>query len=313
VETAVLNTERRRASNQSRGAARQSAHDRGRARVPYGWRSDRAGPLAAPVRHGAHSPPSVPACSSSIGQEAFHLEGSFSFEHEVDGASELVGEDGERLSLSVFSLEALAPFLQFVTFPQHEEDRFAEGPAEMSVADLGPAGSRALAGGCVRAFHEACVRGEVLDSREAVDVVDLVENRQGEDLSDAGDGTEPVEVVGVVNLDVLGEEAFEIADDLIEPVGEGEVDGDVLLDAAVGEGIGGAGAVRAVSELDGRGGEIVLMVSVLDVGDELASLKGRTAWRKRSGSVRRLRWSTVFPSRSRTQTYIDRACRSTPQ
>jgi hypothetical protein len=138
----------------------------------------------------------------------------------------------------------------------------------MSVADLGASGPRALASGCVCAFHEACVRGEVL-----------------------------------------------------EPVGDGEVDGDVLLDAAVGEGVRGAFA----AELDGRGGEVVLVVSALDVGDELAPLiafmeraclrtkripapttrspeKGRSARRKRSGSARRLRCRTVFPSRSKIQT-----------
>jgi len=38
-------------------------------------------------------------------------------------------------------------------------------------------------------FNQAGVRDEVLDAWEAMDIVDLVEQDEGEDLSDTGDGS----------------------------------------------------------------------------------------------------------------------------
>jgi hypothetical protein len=69
---------------------------------------------------------------------------------------------------------------------QEECGGFGEGPLEVSVADLSPAGAGALACGDLGAADEAGVGGEVLDGGEAGDVVDLVEDDEGEDLADAG-------------------------------------------------------------------------------------------------------------------------------
>lgn len=117
----VLVAERGRVSNQSEGAARREAHDRARARGPRargprGLRSMRARPSMAPVRRRAHSPSSFRARGTwgLRRQESLHLEDPFSFQHEIDGAAELVGEDGEGFPLAMLSLEAPASALKLL-------------------------------------------------------------------------------------------------------------------------------------------------------------------------------------------------------
>ena len=60
----------------------------------------------------------------------------------------------------------------------------------MYVADLGAGRTGPLAGRRRFAFDEASIGSESLDGLEATDVVDLVEEGEGEDLPDAGDGVE---------------------------------------------------------------------------------------------------------------------------
>ena len=73
----------------------------------------------------------------------------------------------------------------------------------MDVADLLARGAVALAGGLLGALDQPGVGGEVLDAGEAVDVVDLVEDDEGEDLADAVDGAQEMEGVGIVVLGAL--------------------------------------------------------------------------------------------------------------
>jgi len=70
----------------------------------------------------------------------------------------------------------------------------------VNVSDLLARGAKALSGGLLGAPDQAAVGGEVLDGGEAVDVVNFIEKRQGQDLADAGDGAQAVEGVGVVAL-----------------------------------------------------------------------------------------------------------------
>ncbi len=59
----------------------------------------------------------------------------------------------------------------------------------MDVADFIIFGAGLFACRFSGAFDEAAIRDEVLDSGEAMDVVDFVEEDEGEDLSDIGDGS----------------------------------------------------------------------------------------------------------------------------
>jgi len=157
--------------------------------------------LAAPVLGRAHSPSSSNCDYSLTGQKPFHLKNLLALEHEIHRASEFVRENGKRLSLAVLSLQTLASFFEFIVVPQHQQDRLSESPAEVGVADLCATHPAALAGGSMCTLHEASVGGEVLHSREALDVVNFIEESHSQDLPDAGNGPQPVEIVRIVHLD----------------------------------------------------------------------------------------------------------------
>ena len=72
---------------------------------------------------------------------------------------------------------------------QEETSGFGEGPLKVDVADFVVFGAGLFPGGFSRAFDQAGVGDEVLDPGEAMDIVDLVEEDEGEDLSDSGDGS----------------------------------------------------------------------------------------------------------------------------
>ena len=69
----------------------------------------------------------------------------FRVEHEVDGPSELVGQDRERLGLAVLALEPGEELLALGVVAQEEDGGLGEGPLEVDVADLGAAGAEPLA------------------------------------------------------------------------------------------------------------------------------------------------------------------------
>ena len=63
------------------------------------------------------------------GEKLVHIEGALSLEHDVDGAAELLGEDGQCLGLAVFVHESLMELLAIGVASQEQAGRFAEGPA----------------------------------------------------------------------------------------------------------------------------------------------------------------------------------------
>ena len=121
-------------------------------------------------------------------EELFLVKSLLVFKHEIDGPSELMGEDREGFGFAVLSgkpLEILFPGL--VTL--EEQDRcLGESPLEMSVTDLFTTGSVFFAVGFLDALDQTAVGDKVLDLREAADGFDLVEEDQGEDSADPGNG-----------------------------------------------------------------------------------------------------------------------------
>lgn len=63
--------------------------------------------------------------------------GAGSLQHEVGSATELVGEDGESLSLAALGLEAVLVPLSFGVVAEEADGGFGKGPLEMGVSDLG--------------------------------------------------------------------------------------------------------------------------------------------------------------------------------
>src|SRR5438552_9231352 len=132
--------------------------------------------------------------------EACLVEGDLLVEQVIHGPAQFGGEDAERLALAAFLLLALEPFFGGFALPEKETRRLRKGPAQVRVADLLAAAAQLLASRLVGATHQAGVAEEVADLGKPADVVNLVEQHQGQDLADAGDGAQPVEGVDVVQL-----------------------------------------------------------------------------------------------------------------
>src|SRR6516225_7449646 len=73
---------------------------------------------------------------------------------------------------------------------------FAEGPAQVGIAQLGAAQTFDLAGAGDGAFDQAAIGDEVFDGGEAVDVADLIENGQAEAFTNAGHRLEQCVIAG---------------------------------------------------------------------------------------------------------------------
>ena len=67
-----------------------------------------------------------------------------------------------------------------------ERGGFRKRPLQVDVADLRTAAAELLSCRAVITLHQPRVREEVLNSLEAFDVVDLVEDRQRQDLANPG-------------------------------------------------------------------------------------------------------------------------------
>ena len=121
--------------------------------------------------------------------EAVGIKDRTVLEHEENGTCQFDGDDG-------IGFEFVAIHPGFETLGQRSEDNviafgddggFAEGPAEVGIAELGSAQALDLAGAGDGAADQATIREEVFDGGEALDVADLVEDGQAEVFADAGD------------------------------------------------------------------------------------------------------------------------------
>src|SRR5262249_16790603 len=139
--------------------------------------------------------------------------------------------------------------------------------------DLVAAAALPLAGRLVAAADQPGVGEELADRGEAADVVDLVEQDQGQDLADAGHGAQAVEGLRVIDLGGAGPGQLQCAGLGVVGVEQGQVDLDVLLDAGVGEAAGEVQLVTVlgVGELLGQGRQVVLAVGVGQVDEGLGA------------------------------------------
>src|SRR5262249_4458382 len=112
--------------------------------------------------------------------EACLVEGDLLVQHVIDGPAELGGEDAQRLAFAAFLLLTLEPLLGTLALAEKQTCRLREGPAQVRVADLLAAAAQLLAARLMGAAHQAGVAEEVADRGEPADIVDLVEQHQGE-------------------------------------------------------------------------------------------------------------------------------------
>jgi len=99
-----------------------------------------------------------------------------------------------------------------LVLPQEEDRGFGKGPAQMHVANLFPGGPKVFAGGFFGALHQATIRDEVLDTRKPRDVLNLISDDEGQDLSDPWDGWEPREGLPIMCLGTSGDIEFHFAE-----------------------------------------------------------------------------------------------------
>ena len=81
----------------------------------------------------------------------------------------------------------------------------------MHVANLFPGGPKAFAVGFFGALHQATIRHKVLHPGKPRDVLNLLSDDEGQDLSDPWDGLEPRERWPIVRLGTTGEIEFYFA------------------------------------------------------------------------------------------------------
>lgn len=79
--------------------------------------------------------------------------------------------------------------------------------------------------------HQSGLRQKVADFRETADVVDLVEQHQGQHLADAGHGLEPVVGLHVIDLGGARQVALQVGEPPVLVIDQRQVGRDALGDA----------------------------------------------------------------------------------
>jgi hypothetical protein len=142
----------------------------------------------------------------------------------------------------------------------------------MHVPHLRPAGPEPFPGGLLSALDEPGIRREFLHAVKARDVVNLVEDGQGQDLANAWDRAEPVKGVAIVLLGLADDRQFQVVDERVVLVDEYHVHVDALAHTWVGKVVDDAVAIARVRQALLEGRQIVLSARVLNVGQELPAL-----------------------------------------
>ncbi len=210
----------------------------------------------------------------SVGEEAVHIKGGLLFENEVGGSAKLGGQDAQGLPPGMLPSEALEVLLAGRVVFEEADGGLAEGPLEVDVSDLGAGGAGFLSIGFFAAFDEAGIGGEVLDGGKAGDVTDLVEEGEAQDLTHAADGSETAEAVRIVDVGLPEDGAFELRDEAVIAVDEGEIGLEAGLDSGIVKELGEILAVGRTGEPASGPRQIVLGEGVLDMGEQFGSFAG---------------------------------------
>lgn len=128
-----------------------------------------------------------------------------------------------------------------------------------------------LAGRLPGALDQAGVGSEILNSGKTVNVVDLVEDREGKDFPDAVHGSQEMEGGGIVQSGRAEDIVFQGAEETIVMADEIEIEFDAAPDAGIDELLSYSLTVDFVGDVLAELGKIALAVSVLDVSEEIAA------------------------------------------
>src|SRR4030042_487838 len=118
----------------------------------------------------------------------------------------------------------------------------------------------------VSALHQPCVGDEVADSWKAVDVMDFVEDHQGEDFPDAGNSAKQVNGYRIMFGNLCIDLSFDSEDLRVKGVQESGIHPDGATDHRVGESVFDTGAIRAAIYALFERGQAILGIGVLEIG-----------------------------------------------
>jgi hypothetical protein len=180
-------------------------------------------------------------------------------------------QDRHGFSLTMFLLQAGQNFLTSRMIPPAEDGGFRERPREMGMADVRPRRPGAFSGGCLGTRHQTTIRRDILPSREAVALMDLIEQHKAEDLADAGHRVQQIQGIGIMVLGGVDEGEFHVAQQFIVRPDERKIDVDAFVHRWIGTALGDPVSVGFVGDLFADGREMILAVGVLSMGEEFAA------------------------------------------
>jgi len=204
-------------------------------------------------------------------EELIHVKSLFPFEHVIDGSAQLMSENRECLGLAVFGCKLFHVSLSRRVPSQKEYRGFREGPLEVDIADLFTGSSVSFPCRLFGALDQPSIGDEVLNCREAVDVMDLVENDQGQDLSNPGHRAQAMKSVDVMNLGRLGDVELNLGEQPVVVIDQREVHLHGLTHARFVKAFGHSFAVGLIGDLLADLREVILAVGILDVGEKLGA------------------------------------------
>jgi hypothetical protein len=143
-------------------------------------------------------------------EERLPIESSFSFEHIIDGTSQLLDQYGQGFPFVLFFLQAGEVFLRRRMVSEKQDGGFRKGLLEMGLADLSACRAQAFPAGGRGALHQTAIGDNILAPGKAVDSMDVVEQHAAEDFADAGHSVQQIQRVGIMRLRGIDDGAFDI-------------------------------------------------------------------------------------------------------
>ncbi len=220
-----------------------------------------------PVRRRAH-----PCRSISTIQKSFHIESLLAPEHVIHSASQFVSQSGQcfRLAMLVFQTGQVGLSLRVVA--EEPYGGFRECPLQMRIADLSTGRAVNFAGRFFLRFHQTAVGHEILHAGEARDVMNLIQKHKPKNLADTGNRIEQMKAIGIVLFGMAQDFQFDLVEQVVVEADPFQIEGNVGLDAGIGEAFGNTFTVTPIGDLLSDVGKVVLVIRDLDVSQQFGPL-----------------------------------------
>ena len=186
-----------------------------------------------------------------------------------------MGEESPCLALTRFFLHACEALLSCRMIPEAEDGRCGERPRERRMAAGGAGGAGVFPGRCLGALDQAARGGAILSPREAVALMDVVEQHAAKALANAGHGLQQIPGMGVMVLGGFAAGECDVAKQGIVIGEERAIHCDALGHRRLGNALGHAVSVGFVGALCADGREVRLAVGIVDRGQAFAALAGQ--------------------------------------